>query len=181
MKNISNNGEKRIHTTWNDSTVTQYEHFSCEILVFYSQNFVKKNWTWWINLGIIFEFSVRKLIKTKNTLNNETIEGLYHWQFWMKYIDCYNSLRNLHVKLRLALRLQHKVSSQIILLPRNNSSSRDLILCGWRQVLEVSLLALLVFLLLSSSSWLSFIFRSAAPFKSKYLKSDYSFHTFIWK
>jgi hypothetical protein len=42
MKNISNNGEKRIHTTWNDYTVTQHKHFSCEILVFYSQNFVKK-------------------------------------------------------------------------------------------------------------------------------------------
>jgi hypothetical protein len=39
MKNIS---EKRIHTTWNDCTVTQHEHLSCEILVFYSQNFVKK-------------------------------------------------------------------------------------------------------------------------------------------
>jgi hypothetical protein len=42
MKNISNNGEKRIHTTRNDCTVTQHEHFSCEIVVFYSQNFVKK-------------------------------------------------------------------------------------------------------------------------------------------
>jgi hypothetical protein len=42
MKNISNNGEKITHTTWNDCTVTQHEHFSCEILVFYSQNFVKK-------------------------------------------------------------------------------------------------------------------------------------------
>jgi hypothetical protein len=42
MKNVSNNGEKRMHTTWNDCTVTQHEHFSWEILVFYSQNFVKK-------------------------------------------------------------------------------------------------------------------------------------------
>jgi hypothetical protein len=41
MKDIRNNGEKRIHTR-NDCTVTQHEHFSCEILVFYSQNFVRK-------------------------------------------------------------------------------------------------------------------------------------------
>jgi hypothetical protein len=34
--------KKRIHTTWNDCTVTQNELFSCEILVFYSQYFVKK-------------------------------------------------------------------------------------------------------------------------------------------
>jgi hypothetical protein len=32
---------KRIHTALNDCTVTQHEHFSCEILVFYSQNIVK--------------------------------------------------------------------------------------------------------------------------------------------
>jgi hypothetical protein len=42
MKNTSNNGEKIIHTTRYDCTVTQHEHFSYEILVFYSQNFVKK-------------------------------------------------------------------------------------------------------------------------------------------
>jgi hypothetical protein len=42
MKNISNNVEKRIHRTWNDSTVTQHKHIPCEILAFYSQNFVKK-------------------------------------------------------------------------------------------------------------------------------------------
>jgi hypothetical protein len=34
MKNISDNDEKRIRTTWNDCTLTQHEHFSCEILVF---------------------------------------------------------------------------------------------------------------------------------------------------
>jgi hypothetical protein len=34
--------KKRIHTTWNDCAVTQHEHFSCEILVFYSQNYCKK-------------------------------------------------------------------------------------------------------------------------------------------
>jgi hypothetical protein len=42
MKNISNNGEKSIQTTWNYCTVTQHKHISCEILAFYSQNFVKK-------------------------------------------------------------------------------------------------------------------------------------------
>jgi hypothetical protein len=58
MKNISNSGENRIYTTGNDCTVTQHEHFSYEILVFCSQNFVKNRY-----LGMIFEFSVRKLIK----------------------------------------------------------------------------------------------------------------------
>jgi hypothetical protein len=45
MKNIINNGEQRIHTTWSDCTVTQHERFSCEILVFTLKttlNFKKK-------------------------------------------------------------------------------------------------------------------------------------------
>jgi hypothetical protein len=42
MKNISNNGEKKNTYNMNYCTVTQHEHFCCEVLVFYSQNYSTK-------------------------------------------------------------------------------------------------------------------------------------------
>jgi hypothetical protein len=82
MKNISNSGEK-THTTWNDSTVTQHEHFSCEILVCYSQNFVKELY---VMETSGYDFLIQRAEidkKTLNTSNNETTVGLCnliaHW------------------------------------------------------------------------------------------------------